>query len=111
MSEWAKIAIAISIPQFASYLSTHVATSIENSWYTSLKKPDLLNTPAWIISPIQIAIYSATGYASYLVWRNRDNIGDSKAIALAAYGTSLAFNFAWLPICYQTKRLGMVSLC
>ena len=111
MGEWAKIAIAISIPQFASYLSDHVTTSIENSWYNSLKKPHLFNTPTWIISPTQIAIYSATGYASYLVWRNKDNTCNSKTIALAAYGTSLAFNFAWLPICYQTKRLGMVSLC
>lgn len=110
MMDWARIAIAISIPQFASYLSTHVAASIENSWYANLKKPHLFNTPSWIVSPVEIAIYSATGYASYLVWQSKNNIYDGKTIALAAYGTSLAFNFAWQPICYQTKYLGLVSL-
>ncbi|EDV26386.1 Translocator protein [Trichoplax sp. H2] len=110
MIEWAKIAIAISIPQIGSYVSNHVAISIDNSWYRNLKKPHMFNTPSWIISPFQITTYSATGYASYLVLRGMDNFGDGAAIALTFYGASLALNFTWLPLCYQTKNLGLATV-
>jgi len=78
-------------------------------WLDSLQLPPW-NPPKWVFGPAWAGLYASMGYSSYLIYRDGGGLqGDAKN-ALALYGTQLALNWAWSPILFRKKQLGLALL-
>lgn len=111
-----KIGGAIILPNLGGFVNGYLVSkpNIENGWYATLKKP-VYNPPNWVFGPAWTSIYSAMGYASYLVWKE----GRQAAIestpsklwvsSLAVYGLQLAVNHSWTPVFFGNHDLKGVS--
>lgn len=112
-----KIAGAVILPHIGSLANGYLVTkpNIENGWYGSLKKP-AYNPPDWVFGPAWTTIYTAMGYASYLVWQEGRRAAAVMATpqrlligSLAVYGVQLAVNHSWTPVFFGQHDLKGVS--
>ena len=53
------------------------------------------------LSELLQVLYTAMGYASYLVYR-----GGGGAVPLTLYAVQLALNLAWSPLFFKVKEVG-----
>lgn len=63
------------------------------------------NPPAWVFGPVWTALYSAMGYASWRVWQ-----AGGGQLPLGLYAAQLALNFAWSPLFFGAKALGVAAV-
>jgi len=78
-------------------------------WYDTLHKPRW-TPPKWVFGPAWTALYASMGYSSYLIYKDGGGLQGSARNALALYGTQLALNWAWSPIFFGKKHLGVALL-
>lgn len=69
-------------------------------WYKKLHKPKW-NPPDWLFGPGWTVLYTAMGYASYLVYK-----AGAGPLPLTLYGVQLALNLAWSPLFFKVKEIG-----
>lgn len=88
------LVLAIALPLIAGFAGSLFTTPQIPGWYAGLVKP-FLNPPSWIFAPVWTLLYVLMGYASYLIFRNR-NVNKSLAHkALGLYGVHLVVNLSW----------------
>lgn len=116
---WLKIGGAVLLPNIGGFANGYFVTkpNIENGWYASLKKP-AYNPPNWLFGPAWTSIYSAMGFASYLVWQegHRAAAGEASVVprelwisSLVVYGVQVAVNHSWTPVFFGRHDLKSVS--
>lgn len=103
-----KLAAAIILPNIGGYIGGKITRANTDSWYKRLIKPKW-NPPDYVFSPVWISLYSSMGYASYLIYRNVNNVSNDKIqLALLLYGNQLMLNWAWPPIFFKYHSLKWV---
>lgn len=94
------VAVAIGVPLGISF-GIGVATGHDKTWYRSLKKPSW-TPPDWVFGPAWTVLYSLMGVSSWMAWKN-----GAGWVPLTLYGVQLALNFAWTPLFFAKKDLGL----
>ncbi|HRW11314.1 MAG TPA: tryptophan-rich sensory protein [Caldilineaceae bacterium] len=113
--QWGALAIALATPFVAAAVGGVATSSSSATWYRRLRKPDW-NPPGWIFGPVWNTLYLMMGFASWLVWRRRDDKqgwfgigGKSQRVevdgALRLYGIHLVFNALWSVIFFGLRRV------
>ena len=72
--------------------------------YKTLRKPSW-TPPDWVFGPVWTALYTAMGYASYVVYKNGGG-----ALPLSLYGVQLLMNLAWSPLFFRSHEIGFALL-
>ncbi|WAR07920.1 TSPO-like protein [Mya arenaria] len=116
MANYLKPVAAVLIPNIGGFLGGFVTRKEvrpskpgEVSWYMALKKPSF-QPPSWLFAPVWTGLYCSMGYASYMIYRDGGGFSGDAALPLALYGTQLALNWAWSPLFFGQKKLGL-ALC
>lgn len=90
---------------FAGNMATSTNTNMKE-WYMKLKKSPL-NPPKWVFGPAWSLLYSAMGYASYLIYKEGGGWNETTSLPLTLYGTQLALNWAWSPLFFGAHKTGL----
>jgi benzodiazapine receptor len=104
MGQFLSVAIAIGLPVAAG---VGVGLSLKDDvkgWYKTLRKPSW-TPPDWLFGPVWTALYTAMGYASYLVWKEGGG-----SLPLTLYGIQLVMNLAWSPLFFKKHEIGFALL-
>jgi tryptophan-rich sensory protein len=106
LSDRAALVVALALPLIGGIgLSAATRTEIMG-WYRTLNKPSW-NPPNAVFGPVWTSLYTAMGYASYLVYAS---LGPAKAGRhLAVYLVQLCLNFAWTPVFFRAHALGLAA--
>lgn len=105
MDSLLKIAGFVLFPSIGGSLGGIITRKKVKTWFNELDKPSW-RPPNWAFGPVWTSLYSAMGYASYLVWRDGGGFHGSASIPLALYGAQLAMNWLWTPIFFGFEQTG-----
>ncbi|XP_046334006.2 translocator protein-like [Haliotis rufescens] len=109
MSEYLRPAFAIVLPNLGGIAGGFFTRKAIPDWYEHLRKPSW-RPPNYVFGPVWTYLYSSMGYASYLVWRDGGGFSGDAALPLACFGTQLALNWAWTPIFFGAKKMGLATI-
>ena len=98
-----EIAAAIILCQAAGMIGALFTIKAIPTWYAALEKPSF-NPPNWIFGPVWLTLYTMMGVSLYLVWREREKPGGSRA-ALWIFGLQLFLNAIWTPVFFGARLL------
>ena len=101
--------ILILLPIFGGSLVGFITSRDVSSWYPTLQKP-AWNPPNWIFGPVWTILYGLMGWASYLIWRKREEQPKQVRSALIWYGLQLGLNFLWSVIFFGFRRPDLALL-
>jgi len=104
--EYFKPAAFTLLPFVGSIPGGRITQKNLSSWYDTIEKA-AWNPPKWVFGPVWTGLYASMGYSSYLIYRDGGGFQGSAKNALALYGTQLALNWAWSPIFFGKKNLGL----
>lgn len=112
-NEYWQIAVAVILPNIGGLVDCTI-TRKNLEWYESIKKPKW-GPPIHVIGPVWIILYCGIGYASYLVYRELQTIGngldcDAAQFVLGLYAIQLALNWIWAPIFWSYHSLKWVCI-
>jgi benzodiazapine receptor len=79
------------------------------SWYPSLRKPTW-SPPGWLFGPAWTVLYLMMGFASWRIWRNRDDQPELTRSALHWYGIQLGLNASWSVIFFGARLPALALL-
>ncbi|KAF6340712.1 translocator protein [Rhinolophus ferrumequinum] len=93
-------------PSLGAYLGSYHVRGEGLRWYASLQKPSW-HPPRWTLGPIWGTLYSAMGYGSYMVWKELGGFSEEAVVPLGLYAGQLILNWAWPPIFFGTRQMGL----
>lgn len=108
IAEYLPAAGFVAVPFIGGFLSGFRDSENSSSelWHNSLKFPRY-RPPNWVFAPVWSCIFTCMGTASYLIWR--EGGFEEQCLPLAVYGGQLLLGWAWTPLFYRQRRIGMVS--
>ncbi|XP_023944282.2 translocator protein [Bicyclus anynana] len=86
-----------------------VTSADGNAWYERLRKPTW-TPPNWVFGPTWVILYTAMGYASYLIYEDCGGFTDEAVIPLGLYGVQLLLNWFWTPVFFKLHQMGWAFL-
>ncbi|XP_059469207.1 translocator protein-like [Neocloeon triangulifer] len=101
---WEAIGASI-LPNIGGWAATPFTIKATKSWYKTLNRPPWA-PPDWAFGPVWTVLYTAMGFASYLVWRDGGGFTGRGRTALALYIAQLILNWAWAPIFFGLHSIG-----
>ncbi|GAV06507.1 hypothetical protein RvY_16482 [Ramazzottius varieornatus] len=93
---------AILIPNLGGWATGLLTRTEIKSWYENLRKPSW-RPPNSAFPIVWTSLYSAMGYASWLIYRSGS--WANVKLPLTLYGTQLALNMLWSPLFFKAHRM------
>lgn len=90
---WAKLVIAILIPQFVGGIGAVFTTPKIQTWYVTLNKP-FFQPPNWVFGPVWTILFLMMGVSLYLQWGKN----------LKWFWIQLVLNLLWSVIFFGMER-------
>jgi tryptophan-rich sensory protein len=75
--------------------------NLPGEWYANLQKP-VFNPPNWIFGPVWTVLYIMIGIAGWRTWGRR-----AEGVAMQVWFGQLAANFAWSPVFFSMRSIGL----
>ncbi|CAL8090736.1 unnamed protein product [Orchesella dallaii] len=97
---------AMVLPNIGGWAGAFITKPKIPTWYEHLKKPEW-RPPNWAFGPVWTSLYTSMGYASYLVYQSGGGFEGPARLPLMLFGSQLALNWAWTPIFFGAKKLGL----
>jgi tryptophan-rich sensory protein len=101
-SAWGALVLLITIVVGGGLIIGSVTRPGE--WYAGLEKP-WFNPPNWLFAPVWTTLYILIGVAGWRIWRV-----ERSGSAMKLWWAQLALNFAWSPVFFGAKQIGLALL-
>lgn len=105
MESLLRIAGFVIFPSIGGSIGGLITRKKIKTWFNDLDKPSW-RPPNWAFGPVWTTLYSAMGYASYLVWRDGGGFDGPASFPLSLYGAQLAMNWMWTPLFFGLEQTG-----
>lgn len=104
MGQAVSLALFIGVPLVQGAIGGMLTAKDVKDWFPTLKKPGWV-PPNWAIGPLWSLFYTIAGVASSLIVK-KGGFG-AHAVPLSLYLAHFVFNFAWTPIFFKARNLGL----
>ncbi|ESK96094.1 hypothetical protein Moror_7439 [Moniliophthora roreri MCA 2997] len=107
--------VALGLPLTLGILSgSSTASVVRGQWYKNLYAPPG-RPPRQVFPIVWPILYLSMGYASHLTVKALDasvspNTRDSLTLGIASYYAQLSMNFAWSPLFFNAKQIGLALI-
>jgi translocator protein len=96
------------LPNLGAVIMGFLNTKATKAWYYKLKLPKE-RPPKWVFGPVWTTVYTCSGYASYLVWRDGGGFNGAARGPLILYAIKLGLNWLWSPVFFGSRSVKWVS--
>ncbi len=96
------LACSVGIVAVVAVLGSLATIPNVEGWYAEADKPSW-TPPDWVFGPVWTVLYLMMAVAAWLVWRKRDRMRGTAA--LAAYVQQLVLNAAWSPVFFALRNV------
>ena len=100
---WVQLILFIVVCEAVGIIGSLFTAKAIPSWYEKLRQPSF-RPPNWLFGPVWTTLYALMGWASYLVYQNRQL--PLAGTALMFFVVQLVLNFFWTPLFFGAKKLG-----
>ncbi|PSP56652.1 TspO protein [Halobacteriales archaeon QS_1_67_19] len=90
--DWPLLLGSVVLCQLAGVVPAILTAEDVATWYPTLAQPSF-TPPDWVFGPVWTVLYLLMGVSLYLVYRSDG--GQTRRLALAAFGVQLVFNASW----------------
>ncbi|MBP6860306.1 MAG: tryptophan-rich sensory protein [Candidatus Pacebacteria bacterium] len=107
-TDYAKLAVALIVPQATGALGTIFTTPALADWYDTINRPSLV-PPDWVFGVVWPTLFFLMGIAAFLVWR-KGLSAPFVRIALSVFLFQLVLNMLWSYLFFGIKSLGGAAI-
>ena len=100
---WPILILFIIICELVGIIGSVFTVKNISTWYEKLRQPSF-RPPNWLFGPVWTTLYALMGWASYLIYQNRQL--PLAGTALTFFVIQLILNFIWTPLFFGAKKLG-----
>ncbi|ODM93935.1 Translocator protein [Orchesella cincta] len=98
---------AMVLPNIGGWAGAFITKPNIPTWYEVTFEEARVASSELGVCPVWTSLYTSMGYASYLVYQSGGGFEGEARVPLMLYASQLALNWAWTPLFFGAKKLGL----